>query len=112
MLARQLNREIVFLTHLPRGIAFQNPHMFEILAGAESALAAKGYALKLRGATADTVCALSTELMEGKHADGLLLHLQLQFIAQSPKHHLENDIYRHHPVLDQLSDQMYRPGTA
>ena len=72
--ARQSNREIVFLTSLSRDIAFANPHMFEILAGAESVLSSKGYALKLRGCDLDTVCLLTKDIMDGKHADGLLLH--------------------------------------
>jgi len=64
----------VFLAHLPRDIAFQIPHMFEILVGAESILASKGYALKLRGCDPDTVCILTKDIMERKQADGLLLH--------------------------------------
>jgi DNA-binding LacI/PurR family transcriptional regulator len=74
MLARQANREIVFLTNLPRDIAFTNPHMFEILAGAEPALSAQGYALKLRGCDPNTVCPIAKDIMESKLADGLLLH--------------------------------------
>jgi DNA-binding LacI/PurR family transcriptional regulator len=74
MLARQANREIIFLTNLPKDIAFKNPHMFEILAGAEPALSGQGYALKLRGCDPDTVCPLVKDIMESKLADGLLLH--------------------------------------
>ncbi|MCL2003088.1 MAG: LacI family transcriptional regulator [Oscillospiraceae bacterium] len=75
--ARQANREIVFLTGLPRDIAFANPHMFEILAGAEAALTSKGYGLKLRGCGADTVCSMMKDVMERKLADGLLLHASI-----------------------------------
>jgi len=74
MLARQANREIVFLTSLPKNIAFTNPHMFEILAGAEPALSVQGYALKLRGCDPNTVCPIAKDIMESKLADGLLLH--------------------------------------
>ena len=72
--ARRACREVVFLTHLPVDIAFTNPHMFEIIAGAESALVSEGYALKLYGCDADTVCTLVKDIMERKLADGLLLH--------------------------------------
>ncbi|MDR1703422.1 MAG: LacI family transcriptional regulator [Clostridiales bacterium] len=72
--ARQASREVVFLTYLPKDIAFTNPHMFEILAGAEAALRLKGYAIKLRGCDADTVCDLTKDISAGKLADGLLLH--------------------------------------
>ena len=72
--ARRACRDVVFLACLPRDVAFSNPHMFEILAGAESALTQKGYALKLYSCDTDTVCELAKEIMESKQADGLLLH--------------------------------------
>ena len=75
--ARKANREVAFLTHLPRDIAFTNPHMFEILSGAESALSSKGYAIKLYGCSADTVCFLVKDIINGKLADGLLLHASI-----------------------------------
>lgn len=74
MLARRSNREIVFLAYLPRDIAFTNPHLFEILVGAEAPLADKGYTVKLCNCDADTVCPLAKDIMERKLADGLLLH--------------------------------------
>jgi len=72
--ARKECREVVFLTHLSRDVAFTNPHMFEILVGAESILMQKGYSIKLYGCNADTVCSISREIMESKQADGLLFH--------------------------------------
>jgi len=74
MLARRANHEVVFLTYLPREIAFSNPHMFEILAGAEPVLASKGYSLKLHGCDANTVCQYAKDIIERKLADGLLVH--------------------------------------
>jgi len=75
--ARRASREVVFLTGLPRDIAFTNPHMFEILAGAESSLMSKGYAVKLCGCDANTVCSLARDIMDSKQADGLLLHASI-----------------------------------
>ena len=72
--ARRANHEVIFLTNLPRDIAFTNPHMFEVLAGAESALTSKGYALKLYGCDANNVCALVKDIINGKLADGLLIY--------------------------------------
>jgi len=72
--ARRSCREVVFLTYLTRDIAFTNPHMFEILAGAESALAKKGYTISLHGCDGNSVCSISKEIIESKQADGLLLH--------------------------------------
>ena len=73
-LARQAGRKAAFLTYLPRDIGFTNPHMFEILAGAEKALAAKEYTLSLQGCNPKTACGLAKSIMEHKSADGLLLH--------------------------------------
>ncbi len=73
-LARKIGRQAVFLTCLPRNIGFQNPHMFEILAGAETALAKKEYTLTLQGCTPKNVCAAVRDIIQRKSADGLLLH--------------------------------------
>ena len=47
--ARGATRRVVLLTDLYRNIAFENPHMFEIIAGAEETLRRRGYTLELRG---------------------------------------------------------------
>jgi DNA-binding LacI/PurR family transcriptional regulator len=75
--ARQASRSVVFLTALPRGIAFENPHMFEILCGAESALREKGYTLTLEHCDAKTVCRAVKEIVAGKSADGVLIHASI-----------------------------------
>lgn len=73
-LARKDGRQACFITCLPRGIGFQNPHMFEILAGAEKALAAKNYVVTIQGSDPKNVCALVKDIVQRKSADGLLLH--------------------------------------
>jgi DNA-binding LacI/PurR family transcriptional regulator len=72
--ARQSSSAVAFLTKLPEDIAFTNPHMFEILAGAEKALSNKGYAVILRGCDENSVCSLVNDITASKFADGLLLH--------------------------------------
>jgi len=41
--ARKATRNILFLSELEHGVGFDNPHLFEMLAGAEAALARKDY---------------------------------------------------------------------
>ncbi|MCL2719109.1 MAG: LacI family transcriptional regulator [Lachnospiraceae bacterium] len=72
--SRRANRDVAFLTYLPRDIGFTNPHMFEILVGAEAALREKGYSVKLYSCDADNVCHLVKEAIDTKMVDGLLLH--------------------------------------
>jgi len=73
-LARKAGHQAVFLTSLPRDIGFQNPHMFEILAGAEKALAAKEYTLSLQGCSPKNICEAVRDIIQRKSADGVLLH--------------------------------------
>jgi DNA-binding LacI/PurR family transcriptional regulator len=72
--ARQFSSTVAFLTKLPKDIAFTNPHMFEMLAGAEKTLTEKGYAVILRGCGENDVCPLVKNIFASKRADGLLLH--------------------------------------
>ena len=74
MLARKATRSIVFLAEFGKNTAFENPHMFEILSGAESALREKDYAVTLQHCNTKDVCHLSKEIMNRKSADGLLIH--------------------------------------
>ncbi|MCL2221406.1 MAG: LacI family transcriptional regulator [Oscillospiraceae bacterium] len=72
--ARKATRSVVLLTGLKKDIAFENPHMFEILAGIESSLREKDYSVTLRHCDIKDVCFLSREIMSGKSADGLMIH--------------------------------------
>ena len=47
--ARGTTKTIAVLANLAPNTAFQNPHMFEIIAGLEESLSARGYRLQLRG---------------------------------------------------------------
>jgi len=72
--ARRATRSAVFLTAMGRNTAFENPHMFEILAGAEKSLREKGYALTLRSCDTKDACAIVRDIMDSQAADGLLVH--------------------------------------
>ena len=43
--ARQKNGTVLFAADLARGVAFENPHLFEIINGVERRLDEKGYSL-------------------------------------------------------------------
>ena len=72
--ARGSNRTVVFLANLERNIAFDNPHMFEIMAGLESSLRRRGYSLIVRGTDNTAVCEVASDIISGKSADGLVIH--------------------------------------
>jgi len=72
--ARKSTRSVVFLAKLGKNIAFENPHMFEIISGAESALCEKKYSITLQSCDVKNVCNLAKEIMNSKSADGLMIH--------------------------------------
>ena len=73
-LARKATKHAAFLTQLPKNAAFENPHMFEIISGAQHALAKKGFTLQLIECNPQNVCDMAKDIIERKRADGLLLH--------------------------------------
>lgn len=72
--ARGSNRTVVFLASLERNIAFDNPHMFEIMAGLESSLRRRGYSLIVRGTDNTAACEAASDIISRKSADGLVIH--------------------------------------
>ncbi len=73
--ARQSTRNIVFLTRLERDVAFSNPHMFEIMCGAQKALSDKNYNLSLMSISTDQEEKdLIKKIIAQKSADGIILH--------------------------------------
>ena len=73
-LARKATKNAAFLTQLQKNAAFENPHMFEIISGAEHTLAKRGFTLQLIDCDSTSVCEIAKDIMERKRADGLLLH--------------------------------------
>ena len=72
--ARQKNGIIIFGADLSKGVGFENPHMFEIVTGAERYLSDKGYSLILKHIPKDTAPESVKELIQSNEADGLILH--------------------------------------
>lgn len=73
--ARQKTNNIIFLTMLEPHVAFENPHMFEIMCGAEEALAAESYNLSFKGVKSEAdALDLIQDVIGRKSADGIIVH--------------------------------------
>lgn len=66
---------VVLLANLSPNAAFQNPHMFECIAGLEEALCKRGYRLILRGADATSACGIAEEIISRHSADAMAIHV-------------------------------------
>ena len=66
---------IIFLTNLERNSAFANPHMFEIICGAQKSLEKKGYSLQILNAPTNEAQIEAVErIIAQRNADGIILH--------------------------------------
>lgn len=73
--ARQTTQNIVFLTSLMKDEAYHNPHMFDIMCGAYSALSKHKYTMTLVDISQDKLKGDSVaDVISSKSADGLLIH--------------------------------------
>ena len=75
--ARGATRAVTVLADLGPDAAFQNPHMFEIIAGLEQTLRARGYRLILRGVDASSAYETAEDVISRKSADGLAIHVSV-----------------------------------
>ena len=75
--ARGATQRVVLLTDLEPNIAFSNPHMFEIIAGAEEALRRRGYSLELRGTDKTDACEAARDVILRRGADALVVHVSV-----------------------------------
>ena len=75
--ARQASGTILFLTDFYQNIAFENPHMFEIISGVTAYLDKKDYALTLKPLTKQTATRYVRDLIQQRQADAFLLHANI-----------------------------------
>ncbi|MCL2035466.1 MAG: LacI family transcriptional regulator [Oscillospiraceae bacterium] len=74
-LARASTKNIAFLTTLRKGQAFDYPHMFEIICGAENELEKSGYTLTLIDASREVkIGETAKKIILKKSADGIIIH--------------------------------------
>jgi len=75
--ARGTTKTIAVLANLAPNTAFQNPHMFEMIAGLEESLSARGYRLQLRGVDPATAYEVAKEVIYRQSADALAIHVSV-----------------------------------
>lgn len=76
-IARGTTKTVTILTDLSPNTAFRNPHMFEIIAGLEETLRAKGYRLHLRGVDTTNVYDVAEEIISRRSADAVAIHVSV-----------------------------------
>lgn len=72
--ARQASGTVLFITDFYQNIAFENPHMFEIISGIISYLDDKDYALTLKPLTKQAAPMYIRDIIRQRSADALILH--------------------------------------
>lgn len=73
--ARQKTNNVVFLSILEQHTAFNNPHMFEIMCGAQQILSKKMYNLSFKGVkNEEEALYLVNDMIGRKSADGIIVH--------------------------------------
>lgn len=72
--AKQRSGIVLFVTDLHRNVAFENPHMFEIMTGISQYLDEKNYAMLLKHATLKDAPQAIREMMIQEQADGVIIH--------------------------------------
>lgn len=75
--ARQKSGTIIFATELYQNIAFDNPHVFEILTGIISALDKKGYCTVIKHIKREQAVAALRCIIQEKLVDGIIIHAEL-----------------------------------
>lgn len=76
-LATKANHQIIFLADFPFDAAFVNPHLFEIMRGAQHTLSKHGYMLIMEQADAKNAAAKVIQMYERHQADGFILHMSV-----------------------------------
>lgn len=75
--AKGATKAVAVLTNLEPDAAFQNPHMFEIIAGLEETLQARGYRLFLRGVDAANAYEVAEDIISRRSADAIAIHVSV-----------------------------------
>ena len=75
--ARGATKAVAVLANLAPDAAFQNPHMFEIIAGLEETLRARGYRLFLHGVDAANAYEAAEDMISRRSADAIAIHVSV-----------------------------------
>ena len=72
--ARQRSGIVLFVTDLHRNVAFENPHMYEIVTGISQYLDEKNYSLLIKHVTAKDAPGAIRDMMSQEQADAVIIH--------------------------------------
>lgn len=75
--AKGRTKIVAVLAKLAPNTAFQNPHLFEIIAGMEETLRGKGYRLFLRGVDETNAYEVAEEIISRRSADAVAIHVSV-----------------------------------
>lgn len=67
-------KNIVILADLYSEIGYNNPQLFEIICGIESALSIKGYSLSIKNTDMTSAIAVTNQIIHNSSADGIIFH--------------------------------------
>lgn len=72
--ARQASGTVLFITDFYQNIAFENPHMFEIISGITTYLDGKDYSLTIKPLTKQAAPLYILDIIQQRQADALIIH--------------------------------------
>lgn len=75
--ARQASGTVLFITDLYQNVAFENPHMFEIVSGITSYLDQKEYSLTLKPLSKHSAPLFIRDIIQQRQADALIIHAHI-----------------------------------
>lgn len=75
--ARQASGTVLFITDFYRNIAFENPHMFEIISGIATYLDDKDYSLTLKPLPKNDAPLYIRDIIQQRQADALIIHAHI-----------------------------------
>lgn len=75
--ARQSTRTVLMAVHFHKNLAFENPHLFEIMTGLQKALNDKNYSLNLVNVTKENCMDILGDVIARKSVDGIVLHISV-----------------------------------
>ncbi len=75
--ARQASGTVLFITDFYRNIAFENPHMFEIISGITTYLNDKDYSLTLKPLSKSEAPLYIRDIIQQRQADALIIHAHI-----------------------------------
>ena len=75
-LVKKSNNIVAFITKAKRDTAFINPHLFEVMSGAQKMLFQKGYSMEFFGIKQHAYDSIKT-MIDTKSVDGIILHASI-----------------------------------